>query len=198
MLSLVPGIMLGLSVHEYAHGKVADALGDPTPRASGRLTLNPLAHIDPIGLILLFLAGFGWAKPVPVNPYYFRIGMRWGMFWVSLAGPAANLVVAFVGALLWGLWGVKTDPLGLVLRGIVAINVVLALFNLLPVPPLDGSKVLVSLLPLEMNWLLRYEQYGVIILLLLILTGVISLYLEIVVKPVLYLFVRLAQAVSGF
>ncbi|ACX52409.1 peptidase M50 [Ammonifex degensii KC4] len=198
MLSLVPGIMLGLSVHEYAHGKVADALGDPTPRASGRLTLNPLTHIDPIGLILLFLAGFGWAKPVPVNPYYFRGSMRWGMFWVSLAGPAANLVVAFFGALVWGLWGVKTDPLGLVLQGIVTINVVLALFNLLPVPPLDGSKVLISLVPTEMNWLLRYEQYGVIILLLLILTGVISLYLEIMVRPVLHLFVRLAQAISGF
>ncbi|MGO0122079.1 site-2 protease family protein [Desulfothermobacter acidiphilus] len=198
MLSLIPGIMLGLSVHEYAHGRVADALGDPTPRASGRLTLNPLAHVDPIGLILLFVAGFGWAKPVPVNPHYFRGSMRWGMFWVSLAGPAANLVTALVGALLWGLWGVRSDPVGMVLQGIVMINVVLALFNLLPVPPLDGSKMLASFLPeKEMNWLLRHEQYGIIILLLLIITGVISFYLVAVVSPAFQLYVRLAQLVSS-
>ena len=180
--TITPAIMVGLTAHEFAHGWVADQLGDPTARRAGRLTLNPLAHIDPIGLLLLYLAGFGWAKPVPVNPYNFRDGRR-GLLLVSLAGPLANIVVAVLAALLLGLGG-SIGPVGAdILQVMVWINVVLAVFNLLPVPPLDGSKVLAGLLPGRQEWLLWLEQYGIILLLLLVFTGAIRFLIKIIIAP---------------
>lgn len=193
---MLPAVVLGLTFHELAHGWVADSLGDPTPRYHGRLTLNPLAHVDVIGLILLFIAGFGWAKPVPVNPYNFRGNMRQGMVLVSLAGPAANLVLAFLGAVLLGL-GVWALPYGYeILTAVVRINIVLAVFNLLPVPPLDGSKILAGLLPGRQAWLYTLESYGTIILLFLLFTGVIGRVLGVIIHPLYRAFMSLAKAVS--
>ncbi|WP_169719395.1 site-2 protease family protein [Desulfovirgula thermocuniculi] len=193
---MLPAVVLGLTFHELAHGWVADSLGDPTPRYHGRLTVNPLAHVDVIGLILLFVAGFGWAKPVPVNPYNFRGNMRRGMVLVSLAGPAANLVLALVGAVLLGLGGWAL-PYGYeILTAIIRINIVLAVFNLLPVPPLDGSKILAGLLPGRQAWLYALESYGTIILLFLLFTGIIGRVLGVIIHPLYRAFMSLAKAVS--
>ena len=173
---LAPGILAALTVHEFSHGWIAYRLGDPTAARAGRLTLNPLAHLDPIGTIMLFIVHFGWAKPVPVNPYYFR-NPREGMIWVSLAGPASNIIFAailgialralmFVGIVSYH--GFMFNILSLA----VFINLMLAFFNLIPVPPLDGSKIVGGLLPeryLE-AWE-NFERYGFIILIAIIFLG---------------------------
>lgn len=154
IIPLLPAVLLALTVHEYAHGLVADRLGDPTPRNAGRLTLNPLRHLDPVGTLMLLVAHVGWARPVPVDPRNFD-HPRAGMIGVSLAGPVANMAAAL--GLGLALRIVLTDPaaasssigsalLPFLLWG-MSINLVLAAFNLLPLPPLDGSKVLQGLLP---------------------------------------------------
>lgn len=172
----IPAILIALSFHEFAHGFVAYRLGDPTPKYQGRLTLNPLAHLDPVGTLLLLFAHFGWAKPVQVNPYYFEGDEKRGMMIVALAGPFANILLAYVGALLLSFMLREVLPFnGLVavfLQALVQINLVLAAFNLIPVPPLDGSKILAGLLPGKTaDFIYRMEQYGPILLMLLIITG---------------------------
>ncbi|NMA66373.1 MAG: site-2 protease family protein [Clostridiaceae bacterium] len=186
MLLILPGIFIGLTFHEYAHGWVADRLGDKTARAQGRLTLNPLAHIDPVGFIALLLVHFGWAKPVPVNPYNFRnVELRQGMLLVALAGPVTNLILAFTIALLLhlGLFNFMAE-IYLMATMAVYINVLLAVFNMLPIPPLDGSKILAGLFPGKANWIYQLENYGIIILLILVFTGVIGAILRFVVMPI--------------
>ena len=181
-------LLLAVTFHEAAHGYVADRLGDPTPRAAGRLTLNPFAHLDPMGtLVFVVTRAIGWAKPVPVDARYFRNPRR-DMVWVGLAGPAANLVVAGVLALLCRLllgalvadpdgWAATRvwAPLAMVsVRG-VTLNLGLALFNLLPVPPLDGSRVLAGLLPPAAGGALAWlERYGFVLLLVLVFSGVLD------------------------
>ncbi|NPV28585.1 MAG: site-2 protease family protein [Firmicutes bacterium] len=179
LLLWLPAVIVALTFHEFAHGKTADWLGDPTPRYQGRLTLNPFVHIDPLGFLLLLVAGFGWAKPVQVNPLNFQGDRRRGMMLVALAGPLMNLLVAFTGALIMSLAlpgevPTGTDhPLVGILRGVIVINVYLALFNLIPIPPLDGAKVLAGIFPA--SELHRHlEVYGPFILLVLIFTGFIG------------------------
>lgn len=179
ILLFVPGFILGLTFHEFAHGWVADKLGDPTARRAGRLTLNPLAHLDPFGSLMLIFAGFGWAKPVPVNPFNLKNPRR-DMLWIALAGPAANLLFALVLGLFFQLF-LKgqfqrelfgSSLLTLVIFMGVRINVILAVFNLLPVPPLDGSRILVGLLPPSMTeGYATFERFGPFLLLGLILLG---------------------------
>ncbi|MDR7567247.1 MAG: site-2 protease family protein, partial [Armatimonadota bacterium] len=146
LLATAVALLVAVTVHEYAHAYTAVRLGDPTPKRLGRLTLNPLAHLDPWGTLLLLLAGFGWAKPVPVNPAYFADPRR-GMLMVAAAGPLANL--ALLGA-LGALARAGTVPelgwLGELWLRLLYVNAVLAVFNLLPVPPLDGSRILGALL----------------------------------------------------
>ncbi len=198
MLLMIPAIVLGLTLHEFAHGWAADRLGDRTARYQGRLTLNPLAHIDVIGLIMLFFAGFGWAKPVPVNPYNLRGDMRRSLLLVSVAGPAANLVLAFLGAVALGLGAWQIPVARDIFSEIIRINVVLAVFNLLPIPPLDGSKILAGVLPGRQQWLYTLENYGVIILLVLLFTGVIGKVLGVIIVPVYRLLIQLATGISRF
>ncbi len=163
-------LVLSLAVHEFAHAYTADRLGDPTPRRAGRVTLNPLAHLDPFGTILLLFAGFGFAKPVPVNGN--NLG-RWGMLWVAAAGPISNLLIAILAALL--LKFLPLTPLTfLVLNTVLGINVVLAVFNLLPIPLLDGSRIIAAIFPRTLGRaLMEFEMqpYSFILVLVIIYLG---------------------------
>lgn len=136
-------LVLSLAVHEFAHAYTADRLGDPTPRRYGRVTLNPVAHLDPVGTLLLLVAGFGFAKPVPINPN--NLG-RWGTLWVAAAGPISNVIIAFLCAILLKVLPPTTITLTILLT-VMGINVVLAFFNLIPIPLLDGSRILGALVP---------------------------------------------------
>lgn len=176
IILLIPPILAALTVHEYAHGWVAYRLGDPTAKDQGRLTLNPLAHLDPIGTILLFIAFFGWAKPVPVNPYNFR-RPRQDMIWVALAGPGSNVLLAMaIGAIFQPLLNQGfIEPYGItytMLTLAVFLNLMLAFFNLLPIPPLDGSKVVGGLLPVRyLGMWAGVERVGPLLLLAIIILG---------------------------
>ena len=175
----LPGIVIAMVIHEYAHARVADALGDFTPRITGRLTLNPMAHIDPIGLLMLFLVRFGWAKPVQINPYNFRNPKRDDIL-VSLAGPAANLITAFL-ALLFMVLLVKLDfeiseGMSMVFSLMMIYNINFAIFNMLPIPPLDGSQILKQLLPYELARMYEgIERYSFLILLVFIMTPILGM-----------------------
>ena len=160
VFSMLIGLAIAISVHEFAHAKIADWAGDPTPRSQGRVTLNPLAHYDPIGTTLILLFGMGWGKPVMINPVNFR-RPRQDEVLVSLGGAAANLVVAVVlGTLLR--FHVVPDPYRALVFFIVSLNCVLAVFNLIPLYPLDGSHVLVGLLPYPQAHKVSvfYQRYG--------------------------------------
>ncbi len=177
---IAPGFLAAITVHEYAHGYIALRLGDPTAQLEGRLTFNPISHLDPVGAIVLVLTqAIGWAKPVPVDPRYLQ-HPRKDLMWISLAGPAANVLAATVLAiglhalgLLMDLRGLDRDSLigsavWIVLFG-VKINVLLAFFNLIPVHPLDGSKILAGLLPRHIAYEYeKLEPYGFIILIVLL------------------------------
>ena len=167
---IAAALVLSLTVHEFAHAYVADRLGDPTPRRAGRVTLNPLAHLDPFGALLLLIAGFGFARPVPVNAN--NMG-RWGMLWVAAAGPISNLLIAVLAGLL-----LKVLPLSqltyLVLTTVLGINVVLAVFNLLPIPLLDGSRIVAAICPRTLGRaLMEFEMqpYSFILVLVIIYLG---------------------------
>jgi Zn-dependent protease len=172
LLAAIVALLVGLTFHEFSHAFVADGLGDHRPRAMGRLTLNPVAHIDPIGAIMLLVAGFGWAKPVLVNPYALR-GGRSAMALVAAAGPVANVVVAVAFAITFRVLDTLGFDAGFAPRFVelvVRLNILLALFNLIPIPPLDGYNVLLAFLPPRQALTLqRYAPYGVIVLLLLVL-----------------------------
>jgi len=160
----IPAILLALTVHEYAHARIASAMGDPTARLRGRMTLNPLSHIDPLGFLCLMLAGFGWAKPVPINPFYFS-EPRKGMMWSSFAGPMANFLAACAIGLVFRSMGHQEGLLAEILALSLFYNVTLALFNLLPFPPLDGSHVLKGLLPRELA--LRLSRHDRVLMMVL-------------------------------
>ncbi|MEG1996853.1 MAG: site-2 protease family protein [Clostridiales bacterium] len=177
LLFVVPAIIVALTFHEYAHARVAYAFGDPTAKEAGRMNFNPFRHLDPIGTLLLIFAGFGWAKPVPINPWYFQGNRKKKIMAVSLAGPMMNIVEALVGAGLLSLilhfvtsYSAVWQYFVTLLSYFVMINVVLAVFNLIPIPPLDGSKILGGLLPdRHLNVILSLERYGFGILMLLML-----------------------------
>ncbi|MCK4579614.1 MAG: site-2 protease family protein [Candidatus Marinimicrobia bacterium] len=183
LILLIPVILLALTVHEYSHGMVAYRLGDPTAKYAGRLTLNPLSHLDPIGTLMLVLVHFGWAKPVPVDPRYFANPKR-DMLWVALAGPASNMVLALISGLI--IRYANTNPalfmsstLGHSLLAMIflslQINLALAVFNLLPIPPLDGSKILYGLLPPGYEHIsYNLERYGPGVLFGLVIMGMVT------------------------
>ena len=184
ILIQLPVLLFSIVIHEYAHGWVAERFGDDTARSLGRLTLNPIPHIDMVGTILLpgmaILTGmpvFGWAKPVPINPNRFKNPLK-DLMWVSLAGPLANFSLACCAAI--GIWLIKSYgivPAGIslsvfeLLRFVLIINVILTVLNLLPIPPLDGSKIVLGLLPSRYAYqFMQIERYGFIILILLLVT----------------------------
>lgn len=167
----VPGILAALTFHEYAHARVAYELGDPTPAHFRRLTLNPLAHLDVLGTIALFVFRIGWAKPVPINPYYFRNPRR-DIALVSVAGPAMNFFIALVSSVIAKiLSGDTMSALGRMLLYTAQINIVLMAFNLVPIPPLDGSKIVFSIFNTSPETQMQLTRYGPIILFALIFVG---------------------------
>ena len=177
----LPGLLIAMVIHEYAHAQVAVWLGDFTPRLMGRLTLNPKAHVDPIGMLMLFLVHFGWAKPVMINPRNFKNHKRDDIL-VSLAGPAANFITAFLALLALLLYsrmgGDMTAGVYLVFQMIIEYNIGFGIFNLIPLPPLDGSHVLMQLLPRDMAYKLAgLERYSFLILIVLLMTPVLSMIL---------------------
>ncbi len=176
-----PPLLFALTVHELAHGYVAYRLGDPTAKNEGRLTMNPLKHLDPLGVLAFIIMKIGWAKPVPVDPRYFKNPQK-DMLLVALAGPAINVLLAIASAFLAHLLlFLNTLPL-FILQPVIAmlvasvwINIMLAVFNCIPIPPLDGSKVLMGLLsPAAARSFARFEPYGFILLLGLFYTGIIG------------------------
>ena len=181
LLILIPPILLAITFHEYAHGWMALKFGDPTAKMLGRLSLNPLVHLDPIGTLMLFIVHFGWAKPVPVDPRYFSDPKR-QMIWLALAGPIANMILAFIsGILIIGfsssnlMFNSQTAFFANMLIYSLQINLALAIFNMLPIPPLDGSKILRGLLPYRYEYISNtLEQFGPWILFSLILIGMMS------------------------
>ena len=180
LIAGLPGLVIALVIHEYAHAKAADVMGDFTPRMTGRLTLNPMAHIDPIGLIMLLVVRFAWAKPVMINARNFR-NWRQGELLVALAGPVANLIVAFISLLAMAVLfklGMFSEGVRLVLSMMVLFNINFAIFNMLPLPPLDGSKVLMVLLPGRLAYkLMSLERYSFIILIFLMMTPFLTMIL---------------------
>jgi Zn-dependent protease len=215
LLLSVPSVLVALTIHELSHGLVAYWMGDPTAKYMGRLTLNPLKHIDIIGALCMLFFRFGWAKPVPVNPNYFK-KPRLGMALTALAGPVSNLLLGFIGAFFFvlsykimgdatveGFWYHALDAWFTFNYYFVWLNISLALFNLIPIPPLDGSKVLLSFLPDSVSqWVYKYQHYislGFFVLLFLnsrifngVLTGWLSQLVELIFEafttPFIYLF----------
>jgi Zn-dependent protease len=189
-------LVVAVSLHEFGHALAADIQGDHTARLAGRLTLNPLRHLDPVGTLAVVLVGFGWGKPVPFSPPALR-NRRLGPAIVALAGPSMNLVLAIGAAILVGLLDV--DPLlrsGRFLLLFLSLNVLLALFNLLPFPPLDGSRILSVFLPPDrQNLLFFLDRWGVLILMALVFLGVISWVLRPAVAALSALLLSLAQAI---
>jgi len=212
LIFMIPALLFAMVIHELGHGIVAYKLGDPTPKLSGRLTLNPIPHLDPIGSILLpailillkspFL--FGWAKPIPVNPANFKkLGYRKGMALTAFAGPGMNLLSAFIFGILFQIFSSKElfmffaknisvdfvesviVPLLIFFKYAVSINVILAIFNLLPIPPMDGGKILMALAPPKWEEKLQIiENYGFFIIIGLLILGVINF---IIYPPYLFL-----------
>ncbi len=190
LIAGVPGIIIAMVIHEFSHARVAYALGDFTPKMQGRLTLNPAAHIDPIGLIMLFFVHFGWAKPVQINPLNFSNPRRDDIL-VSLAGPLSNLITAFVFTILLVLM-VKlhipfSEGLLVVFQLIIVYNINFAIFNMLPIPPLDGSHILRNLLPYELaRAYAQLERYSFVFLIIILATPILS-----------YVFVPLQRFIFG-
>lgn len=207
LLISVPVTLIALTVHECAHGWVSTKLGDPMPRIQGRMTLNPLAHLDLMGTLLMILTGFGWAKPVQVNPMYYKDRKK-GMALVALAGPLSNFLMAFIAVILMGVLVLLQYYAGLPAGVASAVeyflwffvyrNLCFMVFNLIPLPPLDGAKVLGMFLPNRAYYtMLQYERYFMIVLMVLSLVGAFSAVIGTGVNIVANWMVRAVNAVLG-
>ena len=173
LIYILISLIIGLTIHEFSHGFVAYKLGDDTAKSQGRLSVNPLHHIDPFGFIAIMLVGLGWAKPVMMNPYKFK-HLRDGIMLTALAGPLSNFLLAILGSLLLN-FNIP-EPINTFVQYFIMLNLILATFNILPIPPLDGFKVLCRVLP--DSWFYKVDEferkYGFILLLVLLITGVLS------------------------
>lgn len=202
-LMYLPGIVIGLSFHEFAHAKVAYVLGDITPKLQGRLTINPMAHIEPFGFITIFMAGFGWGRAVAINPSNFK-NRRRDEFLVSIAGVTMNLIIAISFSLIlrglisyFGYSLYLSDSLLLIVKLIVAtihINIVLMVFNLLPIPPLDGFSIITQIFKLDKyQWYWPVYSNGLMLLMIMVITGVTGR----IMSPIIQMIMEAMQEISG-
>ena len=192
-----PALLIALTIHEYAHACASDSLGDPTPGLQGRLTLNPLAHLDIVGTLMLVLCGFGWAKPVEIDPRYYK-DYRSGQLKVSAAGPLANLFLCFVAVLIMtarGSLGMSSNMVNQFLYWLMLYNVWFAFFNLIPIPPLDGSKILETFMDYETAY--KFErfvgQYGFIVLVLIVYSGISNM----IIGPLASWYLKLCYGIAS-
>lgn len=208
LIIMVPAVLIAITFHEYAHAFVADKLGDDTPRMQGRLSLNPFAHIDPVGCFLLLFAGFGWGKPVEINPRNFtrKISMEKADALVSLAGPAMNFILSIIFAIIYcaiiKFVGYIDSTIGIVImtliRAIISINIGLGVFNLLPLPPLDGSKIIMPLLPAKIkNWFITNQNIFYIIFLVIWITGIAGYIVSPVINVVYTAIIKITLRIFG-
>ncbi len=174
LITSVISLIIAITIHEFSHALIADRLGDPTPRSQGRLSLNPLKHLDFVGTIMIFLIHFGWGKPVQIDPYNLKNPKR-DQLLISLAGPASNLLLAIILSII-----IRFIPLNLfitfLISTVIQLNVLLAIFNLIPIPPLDGSKILLNILPngISEQWQEAFNQYGFILLIVFLFLPIIN------------------------
>ena len=206
VLSL-PGLLIAVTFHEYAHAFVADKLGDDTPRRQGRLTLNPLAHLDPYGTFLMIFAGFGWGKPVEINPINFnrKVSMKGGSALVSIAGPLMNFILAIICAIIYGILlrtSIVYSKTGEIIMEIIlytmSMNIGLGVFNLIPLPPLDGSKVLLALLPSRaQEWHENNQHILYIIFLVIWITPIAGQIVTPVITSINHWLINLIGIISG-
>ena len=210
LLFTIPGVLIAITFHEFAHGFAAYKLGDNTAKNEGRLTLNPLHHIDPIGGLMLLFAGFGWGKPVHVNPsnYTRKISMEKGEAIVSVAGPITNLILALIFAIIYGaiykfagatfIMTTVGSVIMLLIQSTIIINIGLGIFNLIPLPPLDGSKVIMPLLPYKAKqWFRNNEQIFYIIFVVIWITGIAGSIISPAINVVFSGIMKLAAAIFG-
>ena len=208
LIVMIPPFLFAITIHECAHAWMALRKGDPTARDAGRLTLNPIYHLDIFGTLMLFFVGFGWAKPVPVNPYNLRNPLKDNL-WISLAGPASNLLSALIFGIIIRFVDLTSIPFynqasisGILVKMLffsLQLNIILAIFNLLPIPPLDGSHIIQGLLPREsLGWYYRIERFGPIILMGIIMLGYATgvHIFSIIFHPFLSLFSRLFAGIA--
>ena len=203
LISTAAVIFITLPIHEWAHGFAATRLGDPTPKWQGRLSLNPLAHLDPMGSLCILLFGFGWARPVSVNPRYFK-NVKTGMAITALAGPLSNLIMGLIGVLLGNLmvWITLITDIGIFyyiaifFTFVARINISLAVFNLIPIPPLDGSRILGVILPDRIYYrIMQYERYLFYLVILLLATNVLTIPLAIISGAVENLYLLISSII---
>ena len=206
----VPGVLIAITFHEFAHGYAAYKLGDNTAKNEGRLSLNPLDHLDPIGTLMLLFAGFGWGKPVHVNPsnYTRKLSMEKGEAIVSVAGPLTNILLAFLLALVYGALNKFTSETflittvgkitQLIIEYAIAINIGLGVFNLIPLPPLDGSKIIMPFLPYNAKqWFRNNEQIFYIIFVVIWITGIASIIISPAISGIKSGIMTIAKAIFG-
>lgn len=185
-VAMIPAIIIAMSFHEFAHAYVANKMGDGTGEGMGRLTLNPMSHIDPIGFLMLLVGGFGWAKPVPYNENNFK-NRKLGVFLVAIAGVTMNIIIATLAIIIYSLTEqyIPGAEYTMVMQNIVWINIAFASFNLLPIPPLDGSKIIAAFLPARKRFVFyQYERYGFLLMVFLIMTNLIDYLLDPIVANV--------------
>ena len=210
LLLSIPGVLIAITFHEFAHAWAADKLGDDTPRRQGRLNLNPLSHMDPVGIILLLFAGFGWGKPVEINSNNFnrKVTLRQGNAIVAAAGPIMNMILAIVFSIIYGVllkynttfFSTSAGEIVIdIIQYIITMNVGLGIFNLIPLPPLDGSKILVAFLPTAAReWFERNEKILYIVFLIVWVTPFAQLLISPAIGAVDNLLINLIKLIAGY